>query len=267
MRLSPLIKGGSEAASITSVAKLGGLSVKIKMKKQKLTLMQHFSELRRRVMWCLLIFVAALFVGWAVAPVVQTFLTAPLLSVWPDGAMLYSGLSDGFMIQLSLALLVALIVVIPAVLWHLWAFVAPGLKRPEKRFALPIIIVSPVLFALGAAFAFYILLPFVFKFFIDMNNAAPVPNLLLPVARDYLHFAIGLLKVFGVAFQLPLILVLLNRVGVLPRASVVKFRRYAIVLIFVGAAILTPPDIVSQTLLAVPMWVLFEASILFMRKN
>lgn len=237
------------------------------MKKQKLTLLQHFAELRRRIMWLFLIFIAAFVAGWYIAPAVQNFLTAPLLSVWSDGTMLYSGLSDGFMISLSLAFLVALIIIIPAVLWHLWAFVAPGLHQNERRFAFPILILSPVLFIAGAAFAFYVLLPFVFKFFIDMNASAPVPNLLLPVARDYLSFAIGLLKVFGLAFQLPLVLVLLNRAGVLPRVAVVRFRRYAIVLIFVGAAILTPPDIVSQVLLAVPMWILFEASILFMKKS
>ena len=101
----------------------------------------------------------------------------------------------------------------------------------------------------------------------ELNRSAPVPAVLLPAARDYLTFAIGLLKVFGVAFQLPLVLVLLNRIGVLPRARVLKMRRYAIVFIVIAAAILTPPDIVSQILLALPMWALFEISILFMRRD
>ena len=149
----------------------------------------------------------------------------------------------------------------------MWAFVAPGLKKNEKRVIWPILLMSPVLFLAGAAFAFYILFPIAFKFFVDLNQAAPVPSVLMPAARDYLSFAIGLLKVFGVAFQLPLVLVLLNRIGVLRRSVAVRMRRYAIVMIVVAAAMLTPPDVVSQIILALPMWALFEISILFMRRD
>ena len=234
---------------------------------KQMTLMQHFSELRRRILWTALIFAFAFVCGWYVAPVLQEFLTAPLLSVWGEGALIYTGLTDGLMIQFSLATLFALVVIAPVVLWHVWAFVAPGLKKNERGFILPILIMSPILFLLGVAFAFYFLFPIVFKFFVELNRSAPVPAVLLPAARDYLTFAIGLLKVFGVAFQLPLVLVLLNRIGVLPRARVLKMRRYAIVFIVIAAAILTPPDIVSQILLALPMWALFEISILFMRRD
>lgn len=234
---------------------------------KQMTLMQHFSELRRRILWTALIFACAFVCGWYVAPVLQEFLTAPLLSVWGEGALIYTGLTDGLMIQFSLATLFALVVIAPVVLWHVWAFVAPGLKKNERGFISPILIMSPILFLLGAAFAFYFLFPIVFKFFVELNQSAPVPAVLLPAARDYLTFAIGLLKVFGVAFQLPLVLVLLNRIGVLPRARVLKMRRYAIVFIVIAAAILTPPDIVSQILLALPMWALFEISILFMRRD
>ncbi len=234
---------------------------------KKMTMMQHFSELRRRILWTFLIFVCALVFGWCVAPVVQDFLTTPLINVWPDGALLYSGLTDGLMIQLSLAFVVALMIIIPVALWHIWAYVSPGLKKKEQRFIFPILVLSPILFVLGAGFAFYVLMPFVFRFFIELNESAPVPSLILPVARDYLSFAIGLLKVFGLAFQLPLILVMLNRLGVLPRKYAVKMRRYAIVIIVIAAAVLTPPDVVSQILLAVPLWALFEVSILFMKHD
>lgn len=234
---------------------------------KKMTLLQHFTELRRRILWIALWFLGAFIMGWVLSPMIQQFLTGPLLSVWPDGALIYSGLTDGLMIQFSLAGLFALLVVLPVVLWHVWAFVAPGLKQNEKRFIWPILIMSPLLFLLGAGFAFFFLLPVVFKFFVELNQSAPVPAVLLPAVRDYLGFAIGLLKVFGVAFQLPLLLVLLNRIGVLSRARAVAMRRYAIVLIVIVAAILTPPDIVSQIMLAVPMWGLFEISILFMRRD
>lgn len=233
----------------------------------KMTLMQHFAELRRRILWVALIFAGGFGAGWFLSPMLQTFLSRPLMSVWPDGVMLYTGLADGLMIQFSLASAVALMVAAPAALWHIWAYVAPGLKRREKNFIWPVMVVSPVLFLMGAAFAFYVLFPIAFKFFVDLNQSAPVPSILMPAAREYLVFAIGLLKVFGIAFQLPLVLVLLNRVGILRRSAAVRMRRYAIVLIVIAAAMLTPPDIVSQVLLALPMWGLFEISLLFMQRD
>lgn len=234
---------------------------------KQMTLMQHFSELRRRVLWVALIFTLCFVFGWWIAPFLQQFLTQPLMAVWPNGELLYTGLSDGLMIHFSLATLFSLIVILPVALWHVWAFVSPGLKESERKIIWPLLIASPMLFLLGAGFAFYFLFPVVFRFFVELNQSAPVPSMLMPVARDYLTFAIGLLKVFGVAFQLPLVLILLNRIGVLSRGAVLKMRRYAIVFIVVLAAILTPPDVVSQIMLALPMWVLFEISILFMRRD
>lgn len=234
---------------------------------KNMTLVQHFSEMRRRVLWCLLIFVLAFCAGLFLAPYMQDFLTQPLLGVWPNATLLYSGLADGMMIQLSLALMFALVVILPVVLWHIWAYVAPGLRENERRFIWPILIMSPVLFVVGAAFAFWGLFPMAFKFFVELNQVAPVPSVLMPAVRDYLGFAIGMLRVFGIAFQLPLVMVLLNRIGVLSRSRVIKMRRYAIVAIVVVAAILTPPDVISQVLLALPMWLLFEASVFFMRRD
>lgn len=233
----------------------------------KMTLMQHFAELRRRILWCALVFVVAFCFGWIVAPYVEAFLTAPLLNVWADGTLLYTGISDGLMIQFSLATLVALIITVPVLMWHIWAYVAPGLHKNERQFLIPIFLLSPILFITGAAFAFYILFPVVFNFFIELNNSAYVPTVFLPAVTGYLAFSIGMLKVFGIAFQLPLILVGLNRVGVLSKDSVVRSRRYVIIAVFIFAAMLTPPDIVSQILLAIPMLLLFEISILFMRRD
>lgn len=234
---------------------------------KKMTLMQHFAELRHRILMVALWFVAAFVCGWYLAPYLQTVLVAPLLGVWDDGALLYNGVTDGLMISLSLAGLFAALVIIPVALWNVWAFVAPGLTDKEKKFIWPILLLSPILFGLGVGFAFYVLFPVVFEFFIELNKSAPVPNVFLPNARDYLSFAIGMLKVFGIAFQLPLVMVMLNRLGVLPYTRVVKMRRYAIVFIVIAAAVLTPPDVVSQIMLAVPMWLLFEISILFMRRS
>ncbi|MBP9999261.1 MAG: twin-arginine translocase subunit TatC [Proteobacteria bacterium] len=236
------------------------------MTDKKMTLMEHFRELRRRFLWCVCIFFVAFIFGWCVAPIVQEFLSAPLLKIW-DGNLLYSGITDGLMIQLSLAGAVAILITLPVVLWHVWAFVSPGLRAKEKNFIWPMLVASPVLFLIGAVFAFYILFPFVFGFFIELNQSSPVPTVILPNMRDYLSFAIRLLKVFGIAFQLPIVMILLNRIGVLARSRVVAMRRYAIVFLTVIAAVLTPPDVVSQILLAVPMYMLFEISILFMRRD
>jgi sec-independent protein translocase protein TatC len=233
---------------------------------KKMTMMQHFAELRSRILWTLVVFVVAFVFGWWVSPFVQEFLTAPLIAVWNDAQLIYTGITDGLMVQLSLAMLVAFLITTPFALFEIWEFVAPGLHKKERRFVVPIFILSPLLFLAGAAFAFYLLFPFVFRFFIELNTSAPVPAIIMPAVRNYLTFSINMLKVFGIAFQLPLVMVLLNRAGVLPRARVVKFRRYAIIFIVIAAAVLTPPDIVSQILLALPMWALFEASILFMKK-
>lgn len=233
---------------------------------KKMTIMQHFAELRRRILWVVAFFVAAFVGGWFVAPFVQSFLTAPLLGVWRDAQLLYTGITDGLMIQLSIAFLVAIMVTTPFALYQVWKYVAPGLHKNEKKFVISIFVFSPLLFVAGVAFAFYLLFPFVFRFFIELNESAPVPAVIMPAVRDYIGFAIGLLKVFGIAFQLPLVLVLLNRAGVLPRERVIAMRRYAIIFIVIAAAVLTPPDIVSQILLAVPMLALFELSILFMKK-
>ena len=236
------------------------------MTNKKMTLMEHFAELRRRFLWCIFIFLIAFVFGWYVSPYVQEFLTLPLLKIW-DGNLLYSSLTDGLMIRLSLSTTVALLLSIPVILWHVWAFVAPGLKQKEKNFIWPMLVASPILFVIGAAFAFYILFPFVFNFFLELNQSSPVPAIVLPNVRDYLTFSIRLLKVFGIAFQLPIVMIFLNRIGVLRRSVVMSMRRYAIIFVVILAAVLTPPDIVSQILLALPMYGLFELSILFMRRD
>lgn len=233
----------------------------------KMTLMQHFSELRRRILWTMVVFAVAFCFGWIVSPYVESFLTQPLTNIWHSATLLYTGITDGLMIRFSLATLVALIITVPVLLWNIWAYIAPGLHKNEKDFMLPIFILSPLLFVMGAAFAFYVLFPFVFKFFLELNETVFIPTVLIPAATGYLAFSIGLLKVFGIAFQLPLILVLLNRTGILSKQTAEKSRRYVLVCIFIAAAVLTPPDIVSQVLLAVPMWLLFEISLIFMKKD
>ena len=230
-----------------------------------MTLIQHFSELRKRILWCAFVFVMSFVFGWVISDYVELFLSAPLINVWNNAALLYTEISDGLVIQFSLASLVALIITIPVIMWNVWAYIAPGLHKNEKQFLIPIFLLSPILFVMGAAFAFYVLFPFVFKFFIELNESASVPTVLLPSIKGYLAFSISMLKVFGIAFQLPLVLVGLNRVGLLSKQSAIKSRKYVIIGVFILAARVTPPDILSQVLLALPMWLLFEISLVFMR--
>lgn len=230
----------------------------------KMTLIQHFSELRKRILWCAFVFVMSFVFGWVISDYVELFLSAPLINVWNNAALLYTEISDGLVIQFSLASLVALIITIPVIMWNVWAYIAPGLHKNEKQFLIPIFLLSPILFVMGAAFAFYVLFPFVFKFFIELNESASVPTVLLPSIKGYLAFSISMLKVFGIAFQLPLVLVGLNRVGLLSKQSAIKSRKYVIIGVFILAAMLTPPDVLSQVLLALPMWLLFEISLVFM---
>lgn len=227
----------------------------------KMTLMGHFRELKRRVVWSLLFFCSAFVAGLYMAPVLQDFIVRPLIGVLPDPAMIYTGIADAFALQFSMAGLFAMLVSIPFVLWHAWAYVSPGLKNGEKKIAVPILILSPMLFISGAAFAYFILFPIIFKFFVEIGG----PDIsMLPNAVDYLSFSIGMLKAFGFAFQFPLILVLLNRSGLASRKQILSAARYIIVGVFVISAILTPPDIISQIALAAPLIVLFGLSFLFM---
>jgi sec-independent protein translocase protein TatC len=228
---------------------------------QKMTLMQHFRELKRRAAWSVLFFLAAFAGGFYAAPAMQRLIMAPLLSVWGDAMMIYTGIQDSLTIQISLAGLFALALSLPFLLYQLWAYVRPALKPNEKKIALPLLFMSPVLFLSGAAFAYFFLLPLMFGFFISIGSDSVS---LLPNAKNYLSFSIGMLEAFGFAFQLPLVLVLLNRAGVLSKRQILSATRYIIVGIFVLSAVLTPPDVISQIALSLPLVVLFGLSFLFM---
>jgi len=228
---------------------------------QKMTLLHHFVELKNRVIWSLAVFVAAFIVGFYIAPMLQDFILAPLFGVWDNPFMIYTGIADGLTVQFSLAGLFALLVSIPFVLWQLWKYIAPALKKDEKKLAIPILLASPILFLMGAGFAYFILMPIMFGFFIDVAGSSAT---MMPNVKSYLSFSVDLLKAFGFAFQFPLVLVLLNRAGVVSKQQIFSKGRYIIVGIFILSAILTPPDVVSLIALALPLIALFGLSFLFM---
>jgi sec-independent protein translocase protein TatC len=233
-------------------------------------LLTHLIEFRRRLMYALLAVLAAFVVCYYFAPEIYAFLVHPLAQATGDESrrLIYTGLTEAFMTYIKLALWAGCFLAFPVIAVQIWMFVAPGLYKNERRAFLPFLIATPVLFLLGAAMAYYLVFPMAWTFFLSFEvPAAPgsLPIQLEARVSEYLSLSMTIIFAFGLAFQLPVILVLLTRVGLLSAAKLSQFRRYAIVLIFAVAAVITPPDVISQISLAIPMMLLYEASILTAR--
>ena len=229
----------------------------------KMTLAGHLRELRGRIIWSLLFFIVMFLVGFVVVPVIKEIVILPLKTAIENPSLIMTGIEDGLVIEFSVAGLFAIFASAPFLLWQLWRYIQPALKKGERKIAIPIIIASPILFVGGAMFAYYILLPIMFNFFVALTGEGIN---MMPNMRDYMAFSIGLLRMFGFAFQFPLILIILNRTGVLSRKQILSAGSYIIITIFILAAVLTPPDIISQIALALPLLVLFALSFLFMKE-
>jgi len=223
----------------------------------------HLIELRDRILRMLLAIALALLVLFPFANDIYTFVAEPIRAQLPAGSTLIATqVASPFMTPFKLVLVSAVFVAMPYVLYQLWGFVAPGLYQHEKRFALPLLASSITLFYLGMAFAYFVVFPLVFAFF-----AATTPEGVaqMPDISYYLDFVLTLFFAFGAAFQIPIATILLVAVGLTSVESLVDKRSYVIVACFVIGMLLTPPDVISQTLLAVPMWMLYEAGIFFSR--
>jgi sec-independent protein translocase protein TatC len=229
------------------------------------TFISHLIELRQRLMHAL-VAVFAVFVVlflWPGAGPIYDFLAAPLMQALPQGAkMIATGVITPFMVPMKVTALVAFMVALPYVLYQAWAFVAPGLYEHEKRLALPIVVLSTMLFLLGVAFCYYFVFGKVFTF---INNFAPKSITPAPDIEAYFSFVITMFLAFGVTFEIPILVVLLVRFGAVSVDKLKEARPYVIVGAFVVAAVVTPPDVLSQFMLAVPMCVLFEAGLFFAR--
>ena len=224
-------------------------------------LMDHLVELRRRLLWS----VAAVAAGFGLclyfAKPIFAFLVQPLLSAG-QGKLIYTNLFEAFFVDIKVAFFAAIMLAFPVIATQMWRFVAPGLYAKEKRAFLPFLLVTPLLFLLGAALAYYFAMPVALHFLLSFQgNVGGVEQEALPGIGNYLSFVTRFLFGFGVAFLLPVLLMLLERAGVVSRAQLVGGRRYAIVGAFVVSAVLTPPDVVSQLILAVPLVLLYEASL------
>lgn len=227
------------------------------------SLLAHLMELRSRILRAVLAVLIIFFPLFYVANQLYAFVAAPLMQVMPEGAgMIATQVASPFLTPFKLALVCAFFLAIPVVLHQIWAFIAPGLYKHEKRFAVPLLVSSVILFYSGMAFAYFVVFPLAFAFF---AGVAPEGVSIATDISAYLDFVLKILFAFGFAFEIPIATFLLVLTGISDVESLKAKRAYVVVGCFVVGMLLTPPDVISQTLLALPMWALYEIGLLFAR--
>ncbi len=230
-------------------------------------LLDHLLELRARLLRCIAALAVAFCVCLYYVDDIFGFLVRPLANAFPkgQGRLVYTKLYEAFFVDLKVALFAAFLICFPIIANQLWAFVAPGLYAREKRAFLPFLVMTPVLFTSGAALAYYVVMPNAFHWLLGFEGERGGLKLeALPSTGDYLALVMQFIFAFGLSFLLPVLLLLLNKAGIVSRAQLAGARRYVVVGITALAAVLTPPDVASQLMLAVPMWGLFEGSLIVM---
>jgi len=229
------------------------------MSDKKLPLTAHLEELRKRLIYSFLAIGVAFALCYAFIKPIVEILMRPLVQVLPRGSTLvFTAVPEAFFTYLKAAFWAGIFFSSPFILYQIWAFVSPGLYQREKKYIFPYLIVSSVFFVGGALFCYYIVFPVVFRFFLSFASETIRP---LPAIKDYLAFTIKLLLAFGLLFQWPALILFLARMGVVSSSILSRNRKYAVLVIFVAAAVLTPPDLVSQLLLAGPLLAMYEGSI------
>ena len=228
----------------------------------KAPLLDHLIELRRRLLWSFAALGGAFAICLYFAKPIFAFLVQPLLRAG-QGKLIYTNIFEAFFVEIKVAFFAAIMMAFPVVANQMWQFVAPGLYAKEKRALLPFLAITPLLFVAGAAMAYYFAMPVALKFLLSyQGDVGGVSQEALPGVGNYLDFATKFIFGFGVAFLLPVLLMLLERAGIVTRAQLKAGRRYAIVGAFAIAAVLTPPDVVSQLMLAVPLVLLYELALI-----
>lgn len=226
-------------------------------------LVAHLTELRDRLLRALLAVLIAFICLFPFANEIYSFISEPLRALLPPGSsMIATEVASPFLTPFKLTLVMAIFLAVPVILYQLWAFVAPGMYREEKRIAFPLLASSVVLFYAGAAFAYFVVFPLIFAFF---TSIGPADVAVMTDINRYLDFVLKLFFAFGLAFEIPIAAVILIWSGITTPEALAQKRPYIIVGCFVFGMLLTPPDVISQSLLAVPMWMLFEVGVFFGR--
>ncbi|MFP4159904.1 MAG: twin-arginine translocase subunit TatC [Desulfobacterales bacterium] len=227
---------------------------------EKLPLTEHLEELRNRLIRCFIALIAGFAVAYFFKERLFEILTRPLIRVMRQGDnLIFTGIPEAFFTYLKVSLLAGLLLAAPFIIYQFWMFVAPGLYKNERRLMLPITFVSAFFFIGGALFGYFVVFPFGFKFLLGFagENIQPLPSM-----KEYLSFSSKLLLAFGFVFELPIVITFMARLGLVTVPFLKKNRKYALLIFFVGAAVLTPPDVVTQVMLAMPLMVLYEISII-----
>lgn len=240
---------------------------------KEMPLLDHLAELRRRLIWSGVALIIAFGICYYFAPQIYGFLAAPLAHALEARGekpqLIYTALYEVFFTYIQVALFAALFLAFPVIATQLWLFIAPGLYRREKRAMLPFLVATPILFFLGGALAYYAVLPTIYRFLLGFQHASPgatgVDIQLMATVSEYLSTVMKIIFAFGVSFELPVLLTLLGRVGIITAAGLKKYRRYAYVGCFIVAAILAPPDALTMCILAAPLLLLYEISVLSVR--
>jgi sec-independent protein translocase protein TatC len=238
------------------------------LEKTKAPLLEHLIELRSRLIKSIAVFAVAFAISYAFHQDIYAFLVQPLADAMtglPNRRMIFTGLTESFFTYVKLAMFGGICIAFPYIAGQLWAFVAPGLYKHERKAFLPFLAATPVMFILGAAFVYYLMLPYAIRFFLSFETPGTdgsMPIQLEARISEYLSFVMTLIFAFGLCFELPVLLTLLGRVGIVSSKQLASARRYAIVGIFLVAAVITPPDAFSMLALAIPLCGLYEISIL-----
>jgi len=226
---------------------------------EKIPFSAHLEELRKRLIICFIAIGVGFVLSYGFKEKLFQILSYPLVNVMPSGdKLIFTGLPEAFFTYLKVAFISGIILATPVIFYQFWMFVAPGLYDKEKKMIIPIVALSTIFFVGGAFFGYFVVFPFGFKFFLGFASDTIRP---LPSMREYLSFSSKLLLAFGLVFELPLIITFFARMGIVSVDFLKKKRKYAILLIFTAAAILTPPDVATQIMMAVPLMILYEISI------
>ena len=224
-------------------------------------LLEHLIELRQRLLWSVAALLLGFFVCFYFAREIFSFLVQPLVAAG-QGKIIYTQVFEAFFVQVKVAFFAATMLAFPVIASQLWQFVAPGLYRQEKRALLPFLLATPLLFCAGAALAYYFAVPVALRFLLGFQgDLGGIQQEALPAVGNYLSFIMQFVMAFGIAFLTPVLLMLMERAGVVTRSQLVGARRYMIVVAFIIAAVFTPPDVVSQLMLAIPLILLYEMTL------